>query len=227
MTSPLFRWELANMKTCNITRRGCLGTALAALAFGLPALAAPTTAQAQPKAYTSGTYRPSAQVALSVGEGQMITLPRSVASVWTSNPKVADVYVNSPRQINLFGKEFGEATVIATAADGSVVYGANVRVSGNLTSIDQMMREAMPDANISVTTVGQMAVINGTVASPEDAAQAEALVRTFLNPGMDTSKEGAQLNIMPVSRLKVATPLQVNLRSRSPRSAATCSSRSA
>ncbi len=49
----------------------------------------------------------------------MINLPRGVASVWTSNPKVADVYVNSPRQMNLFGKDTGEATVIATAADGS------------------------------------------------------------------------------------------------------------
>jgi pilus assembly protein CpaC len=200
------------MKIQATTRRARLGTALTALAVGLAVTVAPAAAQAQPRAYSSGTYRPTTQVQLSVGEGQMLNLPRAVANVWTSNPKVADVYVNSPRQINLFGKEFGEATVIATAADGSVVYGANVRVSGNLTSIDQMMRQAMPDANITVTTVGQMAVINGTVASPEDAAQAEALVRTFLNPGMDTSKEGAQLNIMPVSRLKVATPLQVNLR---------------
>ena len=61
----------------------------------------------------------------------MINLPRNVASVWTSNPSAADVYVNSPRQINLFGKGDGEATVIATAADGSVVYGAQVRVSQN------------------------------------------------------------------------------------------------
>src|SRR4051812_20827865 len=212
MTSPLFRWELANMKTCNITRRGCLGTALAALAFGLPALAAPTTAQAQPKAYTSGTYRPSAQVALSVGEGQMITLPRSVASVWTSNPKVADVYVNSPRQINLFGKDSGEATVIATAADGSVVYGAKVRVNQNISDINSILHEAMPDANLNVRTVGQVAVINGTVASPEDAAQAEMLVKAALNPGVDVTKEGASLNIVPVSRVKVATPLQVNLK---------------
>ena len=87
---------------------------------------------------------PSQQVYLSVGEGQMINLPRSVANVWTSNPKVADVYVSSPRQMNVFGKEMGEATVIATAADGSVVYGAAVRVNQNITSIDAALRQAMP-----------------------------------------------------------------------------------
>jgi GntR family transcriptional regulator len=44
----------------------------------------------------------------------MIRLPRNVADVWTSNPAVADVYVANQRQISLFGKDFGEATVIAT-----------------------------------------------------------------------------------------------------------------
>src|SRR5689334_9966480 len=122
MMSPLFRWELAKMKTDRNTRRARLGTAVAALAIGLAAVAAPTAASAQPRAYTSGTYRPTAQVALSTGEGQMINLPRRVANVWVSNPKAADVYVSNPTTLNLFGKEFGETTVIATAADGSVVY---------------------------------------------------------------------------------------------------------
>jgi pilus assembly protein CpaC len=194
------------------SRRARLGTALAALAVGIGA-AAPAPA-AQPKAYASGTYRPSTQVLLSVGEGQMINLNRSVASVWTSNPDVADVYVNGPKQMNLFGKKSGEATVIATAADGSVVYGANVHVNQNISSINEIVHQAMPDANIHVTTVGQVAVINGTVASPDDAAQAEMLVKAALNPGVNVSDPNAALSIVPVSRLKVATPLQVMLKVR-------------
>src|SRR4051794_15661978 len=154
----MIRRELAKMKTRNVSSRARLGTAIAALAIGLTAVAAPAAAKGmQPRAYSSGTYRPTAQVALSLGEGQMVSLPRSVVSVWTSNPKVADVYVNSPRQINLFGKENGEATVIATAADGSVVYGAQVRVSQNLPSINEVLRAAMPEANVRVINIGQTA----------------------------------------------------------------------
>jgi pilus assembly protein CpaC len=196
--------------TCNpVRRRARLGTALAALALGVGtiAAAAPATA-AQP----AGSYRPTTEVLLSTGEGQMIRLPRNVADVWTSNPNVADVYVANQRQISLFGKEAGEATVIATSADGSVVYGAKVRVSPNVTSVDAMIKAAMPDANIKVTTVGQMAVLNGTVAAPEDSAQAEALVKSLLNPGVDTSQPGAMLKVIPVNRLKTATPLQVMLK---------------
>src|SRR5690348_4173148 len=214
MMSPLFPWELAKMKTRNLISRARLGSAVAALAAGLAIAAAPAPAQAQPKAYTSGSYRPSAQVLLSVGEGQMINLPRNVASVWTSNPKVADVYVNSPRQMNLFGKDAGEATIIATAADGSVVYGANVRVNQNISAINQILHQAMPDSDIRVQTIGQVAVINGMVASPDDAAQAEMLVKAALNPGVDVSKPDTALNIVPVNRLKVATPLQVTLKVR-------------
>jgi pilus assembly protein CpaC len=69
----------------------------------------------------------------------------------------------------------------------------------------------MPDSNITVTTVGQVAVINGTVASPDDAAQAETLVSSVLNPGI---KPGDALNIVPLNRLRTATPLQVTLKVR-------------
>ncbi len=200
------------MKTRNINSRARLGTAVAALALGLAAVATPTAGNAQPRAYASGTYRPSAQVALSVGEGQMVNLPRGVASVWTSNPKVADIYVNNPHQINVFGKDFGEATVIATSADGSVVYGAQVKVSQNLPSINEVMRAAMPDSDIRIINIGQTAIVTGTVASPEDAAFATDLVERELNPGVDFSQKGAMCKICVVSRLKTATPLQVTLK---------------
>jgi len=197
--------------TTDFLRRARLGTALAATVM---AVALPAAAPAQPRAYTSGTYRPTTQVQLSPGEGQMLNLPRAVASVWTSNPEVADVFVNNPHQLNLFGKKDGEATVIATAADGSVVYGAQVRVSQNLPSINAVLKAAMPDADIRVINVGQMAVLTGTVASPDDAAFAAQIATSELNPGIDTSKAGAACKICVINRLKVATPLQVNLRVR-------------
>jgi len=197
--------------TTDFLRRARLGTALAATVM---AVALPAAAQAQPRAYTSGTYRPTAQVQLSLGEGQMVNLPRAIASVWTSNPTVADVFVNNPHQLNLFGKQDGEATIIATAADGSVVYGAQVRVSQNLPSINAVLKAAMPDADIRVINVGQMAVLTGTVASPDDAAFAEQIATSELNPGIDASKAGSTCKICVINRLKVATPLQVNLRVR-------------
>lgn len=207
----MFQWGVVKMTRTKFHRQSRLGTALVALALaaGSASIAAPAAAQPAP-----GTYKPSGQVLLSVGEGQQVNLPRAVADVWTSNDKVADVYVANSRQINLFGKEAGEATIIATAANGSVVYATNVRVGQNITSVNDMIRAAMPESNITVTTVGQMAVLNGTVASPADATQAEMLVRTMLNPGVDVSQPGAALKVVPINRLKTAVPLQVTLKVR-------------
>ena len=161
-----------------------------------------------------GTLRPSGEVLLSIGQGELITLPANVADVWVSNPGVADVYVGNPRQIHLFGKADGEATIFATTAAGAVVYATNVRVGQNLTSIDRMLKAAIPDADIRVTSVGQIAVINGTVLSPSDSAQAERLVLSLLNPGIAANQADAVLKIGVINRLKMATPLQVNLQVR-------------
>lgn len=185
-------------------------TAALILAAGAPQTAAAPAQQRVRVGQPAGVERPTTEVQLSVGQGQLINLPASVTTVWTSNAAAADVYVNNPRQINLFGKDFGEATIYATNAGGDVVYSANVRVSQNLTSIDRMMKLAMPDAQIKVTTVGQLAVLTGTVASPTDAQEAQRLAATLLNPGIDVSS-GAPLKISVLNRLKTATPLQVNL----------------
>ncbi|OQW44774.1 MAG: secretion system protein, partial [Proteobacteria bacterium SG_bin5] len=159
----------------------------------------------------AGVERPSREVLLSIGEGELITLPAAVADVWVSAPNVADVYVRDPRHINLFGIAFGEATVFATDRAGQVVYSTRVRVAQNITAVDRMLQAALPGANITVTMAGQLAVLNGTVGSPDDIAQAQALVTSALNPGVDPNAPGAQLKIAVINRLKTATPLQVNL----------------
>jgi pilus assembly protein CpaC len=200
------------MTKLNIMRRATVGTAIFAVLAASVTPVMPSLAMAAPPPV--GSYRPSKQVLLSVGEGEVVSLPRNVADVWTSNPGVADVNVTSPRQLGLFGKGEGEATVIATAADGSVVWGAHIRVSQNISSVDQMLKAAMPESNISVTHVGQLAVLNGTVSSPAESAQVETLVKTMLNPGIDVTTPGAMLKVLTVNRLKTATPLQVMLQVR-------------
>ena len=194
------------MNTQAITRRARLGTAMAALAIAIgtagasaPALAAPTAA------------RPVETLNVSKGTGTLVRLSEPMSDVFVANENVADVQVRSPTQLYVFGKDSGETTIYATSKGGKVVYATNVRVAQNLANINEVLRTAMPDSNITVTTVGQLAVINGTVASPEDAGQAQSLVTTLLNPG---KKEGDLLDIVPVNRLKTATPLQVTLKVR-------------
>lgn len=168
-------------------------TATAALAPLAIVPASPVAAQS--------VSRPANDIVLSIGRGQLVTVGGTMADVFVADEKVADVQVKSTNQLYVFGKAGGETTVYASNARGDVIWSANVRVGSNIDSVDQMLRLAMPDAKVSVATMGTNTfLLTGTVAAPEDAAEAERLVQAFV---------GKEPNV--ISRLKMATPMQVNL----------------
>ena len=137
------------------------------------------------------------------GRGKLVTLSRPMSDLFVADPTIADVQVRSPTQLYIFGKKSGETTLSATARGGAVVYAATVRVGNNIDSIGSMLGLAMPDARIVATPMNGMVLLTGAVANPQDSAEAERLVQAFV--GADTKV---------LSRLKTATPLQVNLRVR-------------
>ncbi|ASJ90565.1 type II and III secretion system protein family protein [Porphyrobacter sp. CACIAM 03H1] len=163
--------------------------------------AVPMAAMPAATATAQAVVSPSQEIVLSIGKGELVTVPGTMADVFVANDDIADVQVKSQRQLYVFGKAGGETTVYASNERGDVIFSANIRVGSNIGSIDQMLALAMPDAKVGVATMGANTVLlTGTVGAPEDAAEAERLVQAFLG-------EGANV----ISRLKTATPLQVNL----------------
>lgn len=148
--------------------------------------------------------RPAQDVVISIGRGELISIPGRMADVFIADDAIADVQVKSQRQLYVFGKAGGETTIYASNSAGDVIWSANIRVGSNISSVDQMLALAMPQAKVNVATMGTNTVLlTGTVAAPEDAAEAERLVQAFL---------GDDMNV--ITRLKTATPLQVNLQVR-------------
>ena len=145
----------------------------------------------------------SSSIDLSVGRGRLINLPAPMTDLFVANEDVADVQVRSNRQLYVFGKKPGETSIHATDASGKVVFSTVARVGNNIETIDQMLSLAMPDAHITANTMNGMVLLTGTVQSPDDAAEAERMVQAFIGEGTKV-----------VSRLRTATPLQVNLQVR-------------
>ena len=183
----------------NKLKRAALGTAIAAALAATLAASLAGQAAAQP----AGAVAPANDVTLSVGTGRMVRLNGTMSDLFVANPEIADVQVRSPSQIYIFGKAAGTTTVYATDAGGHVVFSATVRVGQNLASVGQMLSIAMPEANITATPMNGMVLLTGTVAQPDDAAEAEHLVQAFVG-------EATQV----VSRLRTATPQQVMLQVR-------------
>lgn len=147
---------------------------LAALAVPLALAAAPAPVAAQ------SVTSPARSIAISIGRGQLVTLPGKMTDVFVANDQVADVQVKSTNQLYVFGKSGGETTVYASNSNGDVVWSANVRVGTNIDSIDQMLKLAMPEARIVTSTMNNTVLLTGTIAAPEDAAEAERLVKAFV-----------------------------------------------
>lgn len=149
---------------------------------------------------TPGVSAPARSLALGTGRGELVTLPAIMTDVFVASDAIADVQVKSSNQLFVFGKAPGETTIYASNARGDVVWSANVRVGNNLDNVDQMLHVAMPEAHIVVSTMNNAVLLTGTVTAPEDAAEAERLVKAFV---------GDKTTV--ISRVKMATPLQVNL----------------
>jgi pilus assembly protein CpaC len=167
------------------------------------ALAIAASATLAPPRLLAAAQQENGALLLAVGESRVVNLPDSLTDVVIANPEVLDVHVRSQRQIYLIAKAPGETNIFVTSRAGKMLYANAVRVGNNLTSIDQMLNLAMPDASVQVSTMNGMILLTGTVAAPEDAAEVQRLVQAFA--GEKTSV---------VSRLKTATPLQVNLQVR-------------
>lgn len=191
----------------NLKRHGAASTALAAaLAVGLAAMPASAKWHPAPKrARIAPVAAPASGqvITLSTGRGQLISLSRPMSDLFVADPGIADVQVRSPTKLYVFGKGAGETTISATAKDGSVVFSATARVGTNMDGIGQMLKIAMPDAQIVATPMNGIVVLTGTVAAPDDIEEANRLVTSFV--GKD---------VQVVSRLKTATPMQVMLRVR-------------
>ena len=174
-----------------------IGLPIAVALTAIAVAATPAAAPAQPG------MTGSAVVQLATSRGRLITLARPMTDLFVANSDIADVQVRSPTQLYIFGKKPGETTVSATSRGGQVVYAATVRVGNNFDSLGQMLKLAMPEAAITATTMNGVVLLTGTVAQPDDGAEAERLVTAFVGEGTKV-----------VSRLRTATPLQVNLQVR-------------
>ncbi len=202
--TPLLARQVNGKKSRGTSMKRRLTATLLLSAIAVAPLAGGIAGMAAGTAHAQSVRSPAQDIVLSIGRGELVTVPGSMADVFVANEEVADVQIKSQRQLYLFAKAGGQTTVYASNAAGDIVWSANVRVGSNLDTVDQMLNMAMPEAKISVSTMGTNTVLlTGTVAAPEDAAEAERLVQAFVGEGSNV-----------ISRLKMATPLQVNLQVR-------------
>lgn len=140
------------------------------------------------------------RVELVVGTGQLIRVDQEFSSLFVANPDVADIEVKSPRLLYLTGVGVGETTLFAVDDDDNVLMSTVIKVTHNTGALQEGLRKVSKAGGVTATTVDQSLVLTGTVASPEEAANAVQVANQFVD---DPSRV--------VNRLDIKSPTQVNL----------------
>jgi pilus assembly protein CpaC len=185
---------------------GCRWRRLAPLSLFAVLLlgAAVGSALAQPPAPVAAP-RAGTPVAIDAGSGRLITLPRAAATVFATDPRIAEVRPASPTSLFVFGLAPGRTTIAALDGAGQPVaqFEMTVRPSPYAASEGgAAIRRLLPGSDVRIEATPAGLVLLGEVATPAEAERALALARGFANG-------------QPVeNRLVVRSQLQVNLRVR-------------
>ena len=144
-----------------------------------------------------------APLIVQLNQGTLLRLDQTPKSVVIANSDIADVSIRSPRLMYVFGKKVGETTLYAVDAQEHVLFNVKIRVEYNLDRLKETMASLIPAGQIQVESVDTGLLLEGTVATSAEAADAVRLARNF------AGKEGDVIN-----RLQVTAPNQINLRVR-------------
>ena len=142
----------------------------------------------------------SQRLDLETNKGTLIRLDRPASDIFIANPEVADIQVKSPKLLYIFGKTQGETTLYALDANEEPLYSATVVVTRNLSRLNATLKEMLPDTHIDVRNIGGMLVLSGTVASAQQAEEAEQYARVITGGGE------------MINKINILQPTQVNLR---------------
>jgi pilus assembly protein CpaC len=165
------------------------------------------------EASSETTQRPAARhgIQLSVGAGQVVTLPRPATGLFTADPKIAEVRPASPTSLFVFGAAPGRTTIAAVGDDGAPVLQLEVTVRPSGFGANEAARGALPRggvpgshiAGVDIKPTPGGYVITGQVDTPAQVDQIIASLQPYLSTGQTID-----------NRLSVRSPIAVNLQVR-------------
>jgi pilus assembly protein CpaC len=170
----------------------------AALAFQTPARAQDTGEQpetyeerdvATPKIRAGEADSTKARrLRLSMGRSLVVELPRSAKEVFIGNPAIANAVIRTARKMYIIAVAEGTTTIFVNDGEGRQIAAFDVNVAkerGNeLEALREVLKQALPDADIQARSVGENIVLSGEVASNLEAQRALDIASNLVGTGL-------------------------------------------
>jgi len=129
----------------------------------------------------SAQTAPPREMTLVIGRGELVQFSNDIKTVATSEPKIADVSVVSPREVMINAKGLGKSTVIVWETGGAPRrYNISVQPdSMEFDLVKKSITEAMAGGTVAVTGNIETVVLSGKADSIAASKKAEAIASTY------------------------------------------------
>tara|TARA_Y100001956_G_scaffold82064_1_gene101576 strand:- start:303 stop:1619 length:1317 start_codon:yes stop_codon:yes gene_type:complete len=170
----------------------------------------------------------SAQVLMNLGEGEAkaINTKAEIASVFISDPKIADYQVVDKNKLVIFGKQVGSVSLLAFDENSETIISRKLVVNKSLIHVQQQVQIRYPNVSISIYNLGEQVVLAGKVPSEKVRDEINILVGELLNKEYEDYKiewdlgdNSYEMEFMTrrhykgiVNNIEVATTKQVNVK---------------
>lgn len=165
-------------------------------------------------------------ISMAEGDAKTITVNQDIASVFVSDPEVADYQVIDKRKVVVYGKKMGHSSVLIFDQQGSTLASRKLVINKSLSTIQQYISVKYPNANVDLFNLGDQVVLNGTVATEQEKDEIYALVGELLEKSAEKlkyewniSEQDVEVPFMEqttykgiVNNIEVAATKQVNVK---------------
>jgi pilus assembly protein CpaC len=156
---------------------------------------------------TSGDESMARRIDLAVGKSFVVDLPRDAGEVFVADPKVANAVVRTPRKIFIIGTGAGTTSVFVLDKTGAQIAALDIGVAKELARelsiLREVLKRALPKADIKVASVGDSFVLSGTVDSSLEVQTALDIANNLVGQGQNPAQ-----GLLP-SGGKVVNALQI------------------
>lgn len=176
---------------------GTIRAIVLTIAFAAMSMLAMSPANAQSSSYLQLTQNDALfnrPVYLGLNKSMVIELPRAAGDVLVSNPAIADAVLRTSQRLYLIGVRVGQANIFLFDNTGAQIASFDVYVEADLSALNQLLAEAIPDGFVRADAINGSIVLRGQVASAADSGRAEEVTRRMIAASptsISTSTAGA------------------------------------
>ena len=159
------------------------------------------------------------RINLAVSKSTILDFDDDIRDILVSNPQVADAVVRTNRRLYILGNKFGLTNIYVYGANNRQIADIELQIQPDVTTLETLMRRVQPRSDIHVEAVTGAVLLTGTVASPNDAAEAYNIASKFLGNATPaagatatTAAPGGADQVQVINGLKIRGKDQIMLR---------------